>query len=96
MDGPGNLARRVIAAGADLNAMCREAAGALRPMYEGTMAWERLTRMPQWERVEVLLRVYECLHWSVEIPSGLSDVDRALWAIAHEMGNFHKNVLSQG
>lgn len=92
VDGPGDRAERMLAYGLELGPPCKEAVERYGKLIKGRGLWNRLTRMPQWERVELLLGLYECAHWKVELPEG-DEVERALWYVAREMNCFHKNVL---
>ena len=90
--GPGDLARRCIAYGVDMGPLCNEAATTLSMYYSDSPMWSRFLRMPKWDKVETLLGAYSRIHNSVEMPDG-SDVERALWGVAHETAIFHRNVL---
>lgn len=94
MTEPGSLARRVMVAGLDIAPMCSEASVILNAKYGGTLMWDRFVQLHAWQKVEILLGAYECLHWSVEMPEA-DPVERALWCVAREMGMFHMNVLCQ-
>lgn len=91
-DGPGDRAQRVIAYGLDLNALCKEALERYEKAIKANGFWNKFVRMPQWEKVELLLGLYECAHWKVEVPEGTRS-ERALWYVAREMNCFHENVL---
>lgn len=94
MDGPGDRARRVIAYGLDLDGMCKDALGQYEDAIKANGLWFRFLKMSQWEKVELLLGLFERSHWKVEVPDGDS-VDRALWYAAREMNCFHKNVSEE-
>ena len=92
--GPGDRAERMLAYGLELGPPCKEAVERYGKLIKGMGLWNRLTRMPQWERVELLLGLYECAHWKVEMPEE-DEVERAVWYVAREMNCFHKNVLEE-
>ena len=92
MSGPMDYTRRVMAYGLDVGELCREAVRAYEPYYRDTDMWGRLLTLPKWERVEVLISLYGCLHFTAKVPDG-EPLDRALWVVAHETSLFHKNVL---
>lgn len=86
------LTRRVMAYGLDVGELCRVAVRTYEPVYRDTDMWWRLLTLPKWERVEVLISLYGCLHFTAKVPDG-KPLDRALWTVAHETSLFHQNVL---
>ena len=74
--------------------MCKDALERYEGIIKDKGFWNRFVRMPQWEKVELLLGLFERSHWKVDVPDGDS-VDRALWYVAREMSCFHKNVLEE-
>ena len=92
MDGPGDRARRVIAYGLDLDGMCKDVLGQYEDTIKANGLWSRFLKMPQWEKVELLLGLFERSHWKVDVPEGTRS-EHALWYVAREMSCFHKNVL---
>lgn len=94
MDGPGDRARRVIAYGLDLDGMCRDAMEGCQGLIRSKGFWFAVVSMPRWEKVELLLGLFERKHWKVEVPDG-GPVETALWYVAREMNCFHKNVLER-
>ena len=94
--GPGDRATRVLAYGLDLAELCKWSVEHYGWLIEGNPAYQRrLATMPKWELVEILLGLYECGHWWVDLPDETDPVDRAVWYVAREMNCFHKNVLEE-
>lgn len=94
MDEPGDLARRAMAYGLEVGPLCKETVERYEQFIRAKGMWTRLTKMPPWDRVELLLKLYECDHWKVEMPDG-DRVERALWYVEREANCFHKNVLER-
>lgn len=92
MDGPGDRAQRVLAYGLNLNAMVRESVEHFKPWLIERGYYHRICKRPRWEQVEIFLGLYECLHWSTEMPDA-SREDRAIWCVEREMALFHKHVI---
>lgn len=92
-DGPGNRAKRVLAAGIDIGPLVHAAAMQYDPMLQANGRLQHVRRLPRWQQVEIYLGMYERMRWCVNAPRHLGRVERALWYVQREMDVFHKNMF---
>lgn len=92
-DGPGNRAKRVLAAGIDIGSLVHAAAMQYDSMLQANGRLQYVRRLPRWQQVEIYLGMYERMRWRVKVPRHLGRVDRALWYVQREMNIFHKNMF---